>query len=115
AAVGVWQMLLPAGQQLPDDVRNGVADFLQNMATPEGGLRANVVAPLADLLSTFTGAWTLAQLDEFYRLDHEDVLNYVRSLDRADGGFGGGVWEEGRDVEYTFYGLGTLALLPPPP
>jgi hypothetical protein len=28
----------------------------------------------------------------------------------AGGGFRGGLWDEGVDVEYTFYGLGVLGL-----
>jgi len=41
---------------------------------------------------------------------------YVRcfsheSLERLEGGFLGGVWDEDTDVEYTFYGLGSLAVL----
>ena len=81
------------------------------MASPEGGLRANARAPLADLLSTFTAAWTLAQLDELERLDTPELRNYAQSLERPGGGFHGGLWDDGCDVEYTFYGLGVLALL----
>ena len=34
----------------------------------------------------------------------------MASLERAEGGFHGGLWDDGHDVEYTFYGLGVLAL-----
>ncbi len=81
------------------------------MASPEGGLRANGRAPLADLLSTFTASWTLEQLDGLHRLDTEQVRRYAESLERPEGGFHGGLWDDGCDVEYTFYGLGVLALL----
>ncbi len=94
-----------------DDVRAGVIDFLVEMASPEGGLRANGRAPLADLLSTFTAAWTLEQLGGLGHLDTEQVRRYAESLERPEGGFHGGLWDEGCDVEYTFYGLGVLALL----
>ena len=30
---------------------------------------------------------------------------------RRDGGFMGGLWDDQVDVEYTFYGVGVLALL----
>jgi geranylgeranyl transferase type-2 subunit beta len=76
-------------------------------------LRANARAPLADLLSTFTGTWTLAQLGALERIDTEAVLAYAQSLEAAEGGFRGGLWDERTDVEYTFYGLGILALLTP--
>ena len=77
----------------------------------EGGLRANDRIPLADLLSTFTGCWTLAQLDALDRINRRQAFQYVQSLERPEGGFLGGVWDEASDVEYTFYGLGCLALL----
>jgi geranylgeranyl transferase type-2 subunit beta len=110
AAVGLLQM---ASEEMPaalDEVRDGVIDFLAGMASPEGGLRANDRAPLADLLSTFTAAWTLEQLGGLRRLDAEQVRRYVESLQRPQGGFHGGLWDEGGDVEYTFYGLGVLGL-----
>jgi geranylgeranyl transferase type-2 subunit beta len=108
AAVGVLQL---AQGPLPEEVCRGVADFLAGMPSPEGGLRANARAPLADLLSTFTGAWTLAQLDALERVDTTALRGYAQALELPEGGFRGGLWDEGTDVEYTFYGLGVLALL----
>jgi geranylgeranyl transferase type-2 subunit beta len=107
AAVGLLQIV----EALTPEVRDGVVGFLADMPSLEGGLRANARAPLADLLSTFTASWTLAQLGALDRLDGEAVLGYARSLERAEGGFHGGLWDEGDDVEYTFYGLGLLGLL----
>jgi geranylgeranyl transferase type-2 subunit beta len=116
AAVGVLQLL--AGTEAdadlwPPDVRDGVVAFLSEMPSPEGGLRANGRAPLADLLSTFTGAWTLHQLGALDRLDAAAVLDYTRALELPAGGFRGGLWDDRTDCEYTFYGLGVLALLAP--
>ncbi len=91
----------------------GVIDFLAAMQSPEGGLRANSRAPLADLLSTFTGTWTLDQLGALDRIDVKTALDYVHALEAPNGGFRGGHWDEEMDVEYTFYGLGCLALLMP--
>ncbi|HWG47877.1 MAG TPA: prenyltransferase/squalene oxidase repeat-containing protein [Gemmataceae bacterium] len=111
AAVGLLQI---AEEKVPaalDEVRDSVIDFLADMASPEGGLRANGRAPLADLLSTFTAAWTLEQLGGLQRLDTEQVRQFAESLERSEGGFHGGLWDEGCDVEYTFYGLGVLGLL----
>jgi geranylgeranyl transferase type-2 subunit beta len=110
AAVGLLQM---AADEMPgalEEVREDVSAFLAEMASPEGGLRANGRAPLADLLSTFTAAWTLEQLGGLHRLDVDQVRRYAESLQRPEGGFHGGLWDEGHDVEYTFYGLGVLAL-----
>jgi geranylgeranyl transferase type-2 subunit beta len=107
AAVGVLQI----ADALDDTVREDVAAFLTGLQTAEGGLSANGRMPVADLLSTFTGCWTLEQLGEPGRLDTAAVRKYVRSLERPDGGFHGGAWDGGFDVEYTFYGLGATAIL----
>jgi geranylgeranyl transferase type-2 subunit beta len=114
AAVGILQLvggLEGAPAMIPDDVRDGVTRFLVEMPSMEGGLRANTRAPLADLLSTFTGAWTLAQLETLGRVDTGEMLRYAESLEVPAGGFRGGLWDDRSDVEYTFYGLGVVALL----
>lgn len=108
AAIGALDL---AACDLALEIQNGVIDFLAAMSSPEGGFRANGRAPLADLLSTFTGAWTVEQLGALDRIDREGARDYVESLQLHEGGFHGGLWDEGTDVEYTFYGLGTLALL----
>jgi geranylgeranyl transferase type-2 subunit beta len=112
AAVGLLQ-LTAAGTPhgWTDEVRQGVVEFLLARQSEEGGLRANTSIPIADLLSTFTGAWTLAEMGALDRLDTSAVLSYARSLERPEGGFGGALWDAGTDVEYSFYGLGVLALL----
>jgi geranylgeranyl transferase type-2 subunit beta len=112
AAVGILQLLADDGLSgLTAEVKEGVVDFLGSMPSAEGGLRANGRAPLADLLSTFTGAWTLHQLGAVDRIDAAAALRYAQALELPTGGFRGGLWDEGTDVEYTFYGLGLLALL----
>ena len=55
AGVGLLQLT----DALTDDVRAATTAFLLESASDEGGLRANGRVPLADLLSTFTGLWTL--------------------------------------------------------
>jgi geranylgeranyl transferase type-2 subunit beta len=105
AAVGVLQIL--GGLERPDEVIR----FLAEMPSAEGGLRANARAPLADLLSTFTAAWTLDQLQALDSIDTEAALRYAQALALPGGGFRGGLWDDGTDVEYTFYGLGVVALL----
>ena len=107
AGVGLLQIM----NALDDSMRVGTAEFLAGLPSPfEGGLRANDRIPAADLLSTFTGGWTLDQLGEAARLDWERVKSYAEECERPIGGFRGGLWDEATDVEYTFYGLGTLAL-----
>jgi geranylgeranyl transferase type-2 subunit beta len=108
AAVGVLQMI---GDGLMEVEREGITHFLAGMVSVEGGLQANGRAPLADLLSTFTGAWTLHQLAGLDRIDTGAALHYAEGLELPGGGFRGGLWDEQTDVEYTFYGLGVVGLL----
>ncbi len=108
AAVGIWHILHDPPVPLPR--QDQVIDFLAGLPTVEGGFRANDRIPVADLLSTFTAAWTLDQLGALDRVSTEKLRHYVTSLERAQGGFKAGVWDEQVDVEYTFYGLGTMAL-----
>ena len=74
------------------------------------GILAHATIPCADVLSTFTGCWTLDQLGAANRVDWPAVRKYVRECELPDGGFRGGLIDPQGDVEYTFYGLGTLAL-----
>ena len=110
AAVGVLQILASDSGQFQAETRN-VIPFLTGMASPEGGLRANTRAPVADLLSTFTGTWTLNQLNAMDRLDLPALRTYVQNLELPNGGFRAGLWDDRTDVEYTFYGLGVVGLL----
>jgi geranylgeranyl transferase type-2 subunit beta len=108
AAVGILQI----ANALDAEAREAVINFLAELVSPfEGGLRANTVIPAADLLSTFTGSWTLAQVGAFDRLDADSIGAYARMLQGQKGGFRGGLWDERADVEYTFYGLGVFALV----
>jgi geranylgeranyl transferase type-2 subunit beta len=108
AGVGVLEMT----GALDDEARAAAVGFLVQLPSPfEGGLRSNDRIPAADLLSTFTGCWTLHQLGALDRLDLDAVRAYVAGQEVPGGGFRGGAWDAGHDVEYTFYGLGTLALL----
>jgi geranylgeranyl transferase type-2 subunit beta len=81
------------------------------MQTDEGGLRANTRIPIADLLSTFTGLVTLQDLGGASQIDLAGVKRFTQSLAREEGGFRGAEWDPAHDIEYTFYGLGTLGLL----
>jgi geranylgeranyl transferase type-2 subunit beta len=110
AAIGVLRI---AGA-LDEATRADVVGFLTSVVSFEGGIQANERAPLADLLSTFTGLWTLADLDALDRIDVAAARRYAAGQEWPGGGFRGGVWDEAADVEYTFYGLGTLALVGSP-
>jgi geranylgeranyl transferase type-2 subunit beta len=108
-AAGVGTLQLVSG--IDPRTGNEVAAFLAGLASAEGGLRATDRVPAADLLSTFTGGWTLGELDGLDRIDRGRMRAYAESLQGPDGGFRGGSWDTGFDVEYTFYGVGVLALL----
>ena len=107
AAVSLLKIL----DALDADVRRDAVRFLSQMQTDEGGLRANTRIPVADLLSTFTGLLTLAEVEALEEIDIPAAERYAYSLERSAGGFGAAVWDEASDVEYTFYGLGTVALV----
>src|SRR5262249_13660540 len=110
AGVGVLQVVGPDWMTKRPEVRAGVVELLLDVSSEEGGFRANGRVPLADLLSTFTASWTLAELGSIGRLDAAEVAGYAEAVERAQGGFRGGLWDEKVDVEYTFYGLGVLGL-----
>jgi len=107
AAVGTLRIL----DQLRDDSRETTTEFLLDMQTDEGGLRANTRIPIADILSTFTGVLTLDDLGEMHELDVDRLQQFVNALQLDSGGFLAAAWDELPDVEYTFYGLGCQALL----
>jgi len=110
AAIGLLKILGALGPV----ARAQSVEFLSGMQTDEGGLRANTRIPIADLLSTMTGCLTLADLDALpTAIDVPAARAYAESLESLDGGFHGAAWDTGCDVEYTFYGLATLALLGP--
>jgi geranylgeranyl transferase type-2 subunit beta len=107
AAVGTLQL----AESLDEETKTGVVKMLTGLQSPEGGLMANSRIPLADLLSTFTGCWTLQECGGLDRIDRAAALRYVKTLECPEGGFHGGSWDNGFDVEYTFYGLGAIGLL----
>lgn len=106
AAIGLLQAL----GALDDAARRGAIEFLVAMRGDDGGLRANGRIPWSDTLSTFTGFWTLLDAGAADRLDIPSVARYVLAHERAGGGFVAGAWDDAVDVEYTFYGLASLAL-----
>jgi geranylgeranyl transferase type-2 subunit beta len=103
--------LLKQFGSLDDQTVRGIETFLTNVRGDEGGFRANTQIPFCDLLSTFTGLLTAHELGFAERVDAESCLRYVNQLERGEGGFRGAAWDDGADPEYTFYGLGALALL----
>jgi geranylgeranyl transferase type-2 subunit beta len=107
AAIGALRTM----NGLDDEISEDAAEFLLELqADTRSGFPANTRMPMADVLSTFTGLVTLWDLDRLADADLLSAKRYVESMQR-DGGFAGFELDPDKDVEYTFYGLGTLALL----
>ena len=105
AACAVLQICGGGGRVHPDDLR----DFFADVRT-EGGVAANTRVPFPDGLSTFTALltdqdWSLGVL-------HPPAVEgfLVEQLEFPTGGFRAAGWDDAADPEYTFYGLGCLAL-----
>lgn len=111
AAIGSLKILDAIDEAKDPELVETTLDFLVEMQTDEGGLRANTRIPIADLLSSFTGALTLADLDAFDEIDLVAYEKFVESMQRDAGGFQAAAWDNAHDVEYSFYGIGCLALL----
>jgi geranylgeranyl transferase type-2 subunit beta len=104
-------VLLKRFEAIEQDVLRGIGDYLTKVKGDEGGLRANTQTPFCDLLSTFTGLLTARHLGLGDSIDAETCRRFLAQLELDEGGFRGAAWDSETDPEYTFYGLGTLALL----
>ncbi|MCH9653612.1 MAG: geranyl transferase [Planctomycetes bacterium] len=97
---------------MDDELKEDVSDFLTQVKSSEGGFQANTRIPFADGLSTFTGLLTAQDLDLTSHFDQVNLMKFMTEwLEFPTGGFRGASWDEQADVEYTFYGLGVLALI----
>ncbi|MEC8475273.1 MAG: prenyltransferase/squalene oxidase repeat-containing protein [Planctomycetota bacterium] len=106
AAIGTLKAL---GRLKPEEHRKTI-EFLADMQSDEGGFTANTRIPFADLLSTFTGTLTLFDLEAINEINLNAVQKYAQSMQGPEGGFFGFALDQTADVEYSFYGIGTLAL-----
>jgi geranylgeranyl transferase type-2 subunit beta len=109
AAVGLMSVI----GGFDDELRSDVRDFLRETWSAEGGFQANKRIAFADGLSTFTGLLTAQDLKIATDLVSEPAIERFLTewLEFPTGGFRGASWDTQADVEYTFYGLGTLALI----
>lgn len=87
------------------------AGFLASMQHSEGGFAAGAGAQEPDLLSTFTASVALAGIGALGRVKLAPMARFAQALEACGGGFRGCAGDDAPDVEYTYYGLGTLALL----
>lgn len=97
---------------MDDELNDDIKEFLLEVQSSEGGFQANTRIPFSDGLSSFTGMLTAIDLG-FFRIVNADLTHSFLTewLEFPTGGFRGASWDEHADVEYTFYGLGGLALL----
>jgi geranylgeranyl transferase type-2 subunit beta len=86
-------------------------EYLLRMQAGDGGMLAHEAVPHGDLLSTFTGMLTLTTLGSVAGLDVQAAARFLRWVALPEGGFVGYIGDTEPDVEYTYYGLGCLALL----
>lgn len=108
AAIGTLSIVGGLDAELRSDVR----EFLQSTWTIEGGFQANRRIAMADVLSTFTGLLTVQDLQIDDLVSERSIERFlVEWLEFPTGGFRAAAWDQEADVEYTFYGLGCLALL----
>lgn len=108
AAVGTLSIL----GGLDDDLKRDIRDFLRDVWSSEGGFQANRRITFADGLSTFTGLLTVQDLGIDDLVSPLAIRRLMTEwLEFPTGGFRGASWDDQADVEYSFYGLGVLALL----
>ncbi|MEW4529541.1 prenyltransferase/squalene oxidase repeat-containing protein [Maioricimonas sp. JC845] len=97
---------------MDEDLKADICGFLGDVYSMEGGFQANGRIPFADGLSTFTALLTALDIGCPHLVDRQKLEHFVvEVLERPDGGFRAAGWDDAADVEYTFYGLGLLALL----
>lgn len=94
------------------ELQRDLRGFLQSVRDAEGGFTANSRVPFSDSLSTFTAVLTVRDLDLGPWLEPAEIRRWLeQELEFPTGGFRAAAWDNAADVEYTFYGLGLLALL----
>ncbi|MFH5803652.1 prenyltransferase/squalene oxidase repeat-containing protein [Alienimonas sp. DA493] len=107
AAAVLLKLLGHADDELKADLRG----FLTEVTDPAGGVRANTRIPFPDGLSTFTALLMCRDLGLPAPLPAGAMKRWVETeLELPTGGFRGAAWDVNADAEYTFYGLGVLAL-----
>lgn len=108
SAAAIAFLVMQGAMTSPDAA---AVDFLLGMQAPEGGFKACADAPESDLLSTFTALVTLFALDGMKRVDLGAAVRWIGRLAGEEGGFRAALSDDEPDIEYTYYGLGALALV----
>jgi len=106
AAVGLLTML-----EVPLPEKFKTVEFLCRCQQPNGGFQAHARIPVSDLLSSFSAAMALYDLDVADQINRSALQTFVSSLRSPDGGYFGLASDQQSDVEYTFYGMALEAML----
>ncbi len=107
AAVGT----LKAIDELHEKTGARAAGFIRAMQRPDGGFAAHARSPMSDLMTTFTALTTLGDSSTLRGARLGDAGRYIQSLVMPEGGFLAAPGDDEADIEYTYYGVGALALL----
>ncbi|HEY1066469.1 MAG TPA: prenyltransferase/squalene oxidase repeat-containing protein [Pirellulales bacterium] len=107
AAIALLRIL----DRLDETTAQDAIEYLVERQDTDGGLTANTQIFASDVLSTFTGLLTLADLGAARRIKLPAVRRFVESNASPDGAFLAMSLDPVGDVEYTFYALGSLALV----
>jgi len=85
--------------------------FLASMQAPDGGFRAHADAPCGDLLSTFSVLTALILADRLDEIDLPAAARFIQRMKVPGGGFRSCAADPDPDIEYTWYGIGSVAIL----
>jgi geranylgeranyl transferase type-2 subunit beta len=103
--------LLSMSGALDPETGERAAAFLGASQREDGGLGAYPDAPVADLMSTFTGLATLRVLGDLDRVRLAPLTRFTRALAGTNGGFRATPLDDRTDLEYTYHGLGVLGIV----
>jgi len=103
-------VFLKGSRALSADSARKAAEFLAAAQDASGGVRAHADAPCPDVMSTFTCLVALRELAAA-QLRFAAVARFLRDQAVQGGGFRATRHDSDPDPEYTYYGLGALALL----
>jgi len=99
--------------ELAGAVDPAACDWLAGRCTPTGGWSVSPHVPEDDLLSTATAIYTLASVGRDMSPIAERCRWFVDAMWHPAGGYRSGRDDEGRDCEYTFYGLLAMGVVAP--
>lgn len=99
--------------ELAGAVDPAACDWLAGQCTPTGGWSVSPRVPENDLLSTATAIYTLASVGRDLSPIADRCRWFVDAMWHPAGGYRSGRDDEGRDCEYTFYGLLAMGVVAP--